>query len=217
MKQTYYFLRSAPYDYILPGRTLYQSFDDVARRKSDPPLRKNANVLFLEQIPHISAKQYLVLYAPSKRSKQTAEFFEKATMREEPLLAEIEYSMQQVIDEELFYDSTGKPDIMRARQSFVDSFIHNTLEEPYREVIGRIEKLLDQLKQEQYSTIMLISHGFFLKVIESYIRDKGIVDDPIQLKFYFTGETETFHFCEGFIAEQQNRHVRILSYVRNKI
>ena len=83
------------------------------------------------------------------------------------------------------------------------------------EVILRIEKIL-MLSKSGEENILFISHGFFLKVIEAYIRDKSIKENPINLLKYFDGSHETFKFCEGFVVIYEREEFVFRTYIRNK-
>lgn len=214
MKQTIYFIRGAPYKYLVKGENLYRSFDKVARKDFDPDLTSESKRFFFKNIPKDILSSNLIFHSPNKRSKNTALLISR-NVTELNLLSEINYSMKNFISEDEFFKDS-KPNVNRARKSFFYGLINNKLIEKYEEVIKRIEKLLIICCSSKKESILFISHGFFMKVIEVYIKDSKIKNDPNLLLNYFDGEKETFRFCEGFKLNYQNNKVTFDSYIRNK-
>lgn len=215
MKKTAYFLRSAPYNYIVPGKNLYQSFDLVARKKYDPHLIERAGDFFKQNVPKEVFHTQESFTSSDKRCIQTADFLE-VSYETSPLLSEVRYIMGNLIKESEFFEQNGKPNVNKARKVFVNNLIGNKLEESYASVISRIDKLMTIIKQNELTCITMFSHGFYLKIIEAYIKNPSIKDDPCKLLQYFNGSNETFRFCEGFKVEINNDNVKFIRYIRNK-
>src|SRR5258708_2194845 len=111
-----------------------------------------------------------------------------------------------------FYDANGKPYVDTALMLFVRNFIANQLIEKYGHCMTRIQSLFDYLESLPDTTIAIVSHGFFLKVIESYCKNPHIAKDPTSLLSCFSGEKQTYGFCDGFIATMRNKEI---AYERN--
>lgn len=188
-----YFLRSAPYNYIFDkARDLYENFDLVAKGAYNPSIDKSFNLNF-------KIKANLIFSSPSIRSIQTANLYGKE-YKEVNLLSEVRYKMSDFIFKNEFFDKKMEPNIDLARSKFVSALINSSLSENFNEVIDRIDKLFSLLKKEDVKIIICISHGFMLKIIESYIKDRRLKDNPKLLLKYFSGKKETFKFNSGFLV-----------------
>lgn len=209
-----YFLRSAPYKYAIKGEDLYDSFNEVAKKTHNPKLSSYAKNYLLTHVPDDAVVNSLVFYSPNFRSKHTAKLI-SPNIKKLPSLLEIGYQMEDFISkEEFFKDNT--PNVKLARMLFVNALVTNRLQEKYNSVLERIRDALDRCSKTQQTKIVVISHGFFLKVIEAFIRDPKIVRDPSRLIHYFDGTAETFKFCEGFVVEYDGKKFVFKLYIRNK-
>ncbi len=204
------FLRTAPYDYLIKGLNLCESFDAVAKKEIDVPLRDDARIIFENNFPKGIYGE--VFCSPRLRSKQTARFLTK-NPKSLAFLSEVSYSMGDFITQKVFFDKYNVPNLTRTRVAFVNALIKNKLQESYLEVILRVKKVLEKAISSDYDQIF-ISHGFFLKIIEAYIKDPSIEYIPSNLLKYFDGKKETFHFCEGFNAKISKNTIRFNSYIR---
>lgn len=208
-------IRSAPYDYLIKGKTLYESFDLVAQGKFSPKInneigRKLLGLIFKQE----NKNDIFVICSRRKRSIETAQIITKK-IRATNLLIEVDYKMGEFISETSFYGTHDKPDVDKARRSFVNALIHDKLQEKYNSVMSRIEKIVKVVSSADEKYIVLISHGFFMKIIEAYIRDPKIKNNPKKLLKYFSGRHETFHFCEGFVVGEQKGDFKFKKYIRN--
>lgn len=210
-----YFLRSAPYDYKIQKKSLYESFNEVAKRVVSPKLTNGARKTFFATVPDDVLLCREIFSSPNTRSVETARLISKHPKILSSLV-EIGYSMEDFISENEFLVD-NKPDVTRARQGFVNAFIQNKTKEKYLHVIKRIENVLSTCCLSGENKIAVISHGFYLKVIEAYIRDKSIKHYPNRLLNYFDGKKETFKFCEGFIIEIKKEKLIFVSYIRQNV
>ncbi len=214
MKKTIYFIRGAPYKYLIKGENLYRSFNKVAQRKFDPGLTNDSRKYFFSNVTREILSSKLIFHSPNKRSRKTALFVNKV-VNELKLLSEIDYAMENFVSENEFFVN-NEPDVNSARKNFVSALINNNLNESYKHVIERVEYLMSICINSKEETILFISHGFFLKVIEAYIKNPKIKNIPKLLINYFNGENETFKFCEGFKIDYQDNKFTFKSYIRNK-
>jgi broad specificity phosphatase PhoE len=213
IKKQIYFLRSAPYDYAIPGVNLYQSFNLVARKVLSPPIQENKIDNISRRLLYTLKDTQVVFSSAQKRSIDTAKLIGK-NVKVLDVLKEVEYFMEDFITEEEFYEN-GVANVQKARTAFVHGFIENKLQEKYVDVISRIEILLSILYNVPEDKVVLFSHGFYLKIIEAYIKEPEIKDNPNNLLSYFDGKSETFKFCEGFIITQENDTVTFDRYLKN--
>lgn len=215
MRKQIIFLRSAPYDYLMGENDLYDSFDLVARGTVDPGLNEGA----LEKLKQVSAKlpfKPCVVYSSGLlRSRQTARVIgAKVIVREE--LGEVKYRMKEFISRSDFYSLEARPNINKARRLFIKSLVNNKLSESYSQVMARAMALLTLIGREPYAKIGVVSHGFFLKIVESLIRDRTIETIPLRLLNYFNGQRETFKFGEGYCVRLAKNNFSFIGYIRNK-
>ena len=215
MNKQIFFIRTAPYTYKIKNHNLYESFNVVATRKKDISLRRDSSEYFLRNIPKVVFSIDLVFCSPTKRSIKTAKFItSKPQVFHE--LYEVFYSMNNFINEVEFFDADKKPNVQKARTGFVQGLINNRLQESYGQAIRRVEDILKILEQVTDGKVVVVTHGFFLKIIEAYIKDKSIKNNPRRLLKYFDGKKETFKFCEGFVVDYKNKKFVFDRYIRNR-
>jgi hypothetical protein len=192
MKKNIYFIRGNPYSYAQPRKDLYDSFDAVATDAVDPECTSMHRI---ESVIPKKGQKLSVFVSDRLRSVQTGKLYDARPIIL-PELHEIHYTMNQFITKADFFDGE-KANVDRARKAFVRALIHDQLGEPYLVLMNRIKKLFAIL-EEADSDCVCVTHGFLLKVIESFLHDPSIVTNPERLLKFFSGEKETFHFNEGF-------------------
>lgn len=207
MKKCIYFLRSGSYDYIQGINDLYTSFDLVARGITDPPLSSEGR-LQVQKLKKQIVNCQLVVCSPARRSQETAKILGDQ-IKVDSRLGEIVYSMSDFISQTDFYDAQGKPRVDRARKLFIEAFGNDRLGECYVDCIQRIESLLYYLESLPNSTIAVVGHGFFLKVVEIYLKRPQIKNDRKILLECFPVEKPAYEFCEGFVVKI-NRHEKTI-------
>lgn len=203
--KTIFFLRSAKYDYTIPGLDLYDSFNAVIKKEVIPEIIESKDD-YLSRLSKRIRSIPTVFSSPDQRCQKTAAFITKK-YRELHFLAEIEYVMEDFITKEAFF-SGGKPQVDLARKLFVQALIQNQLRESYTSVLSRIQELQLFLVMSRRSEVVCISHGFLLKVIEAYFRDPRIVVDPRLLLQYFDGTEQTYAFGKGFRVDFEHDLVK---------
>ncbi|MDO8503938.1 MAG: histidine phosphatase family protein [bacterium] len=214
MKKRIFIIRTTPYDYLIPGMNLYQSFNAVAKRKVEISVKPEAKEYFRKNLPIEILNTNSVYCSPRKRSIQTANFILSDPRVLEELI-EVKFEMEDFITEKGFYDKQGNANVQKARKAFVKALVNNKLGESYKEVIQRIESLLKMISQDRSNKILVFSHGFFMKIIEAYVKDSSVKNRSKNLLKYFDGSSETFKFCGGFILEFENGEFEFNSYIKN--
>ena len=188
------FVRTAPYEYNLFGKSLYESFDLVARKLYEPTLQRK---LSLPNLP----KPDTIFCSPRKRSIETAKaikqkFNPKSELRVTTLLREIDFSMSQFIAKAEFENVM----LAIARTKFIQAFARNKLDEKKEAVRARIDKLLGLVRKKS-GTVLCCSHGFFMKLVQIYLKDKTIFAKPKKLVKLFEPGKKPFDFLEYFVTE----------------
>lgn len=210
MTKQVFIIRTAPYDYQIDGKNLYQSFNAVAKREIEVSIKPAARDLLGTDLFFDIDSVYC---SPRKRSIQTAKLITSHPKVFEELM-EIGFKMEDFISEQNFYDKQGNPNVLVARKAFVKALIGSELKESYEEILRRIEFLLKLILEDKSDKVLIFSHGFFMKIIEAYIKDRSIQDNPKNLLKYFDGSSETFKFCEGFILELNDGKFEFNTYIR---
>lgn len=196
------FLRPLNYNYKIGDHDIYDSFDLVARRNVNPSIIPIDKATALSTAPDLLKQADVVYCSRAIRSQETAAFFSDTPITLP--VHEIEYSMSDFIPKEDFYLPDGSPDVNKARRLFFQAFTEDRLQESFQSVIDRIKYTLQVIKEVDSEFVAVITHGFLLAVIEAYIRDPSIEEDPKKLLDYYDGSTITFHFFEGFSAKIDN-------------
>lgn len=210
-----FIIRTAPYDYQIEGMSLYESFNAVAKRKIEVSINSKAAGYFDRKLSSKIVNISSVYCSPRTRSIETAKFVSQDPQIFNELI-EVKFRMEDFISEKDFFDKQGKPKVQKARKFFVFALINDNLEESYQEVMQRIELLIDKIKKDKSNKVLIFSHGFYMKIIEAYIRDNSIKSNPKKLLNYFDGSIETFKFCEGFILDQKNGKLVFNAYISDE-
>lgn len=207
MSKKVYLMRSAPYEYMVPGMNLYQSFDVIGKGEYEVEIDEPQLAHFAQKIPP-QLKNGVVLSSPRLRSVQTALLLTPRPVVAEEL-REVGYSMIEFISESEFFNADGSPNVTKARKAFVHALIEDRLSEKFAELIERIEKILARVVQMPNKKVVMISHGFFMKIFEAYMLDAEIKKEPRRLLKYFSGEKEAFHFGDVVEFEQKGNNLTV--------
>jgi hypothetical protein len=212
MTDLFYLIRPASYSYLLDGKDLYDSFDAVATNTIDvgiTPEAKPCNPPLTSPVGGTS-----ILCANDRRSFQTASLLTKYPLKLD-LLHEIRYEMSQVMSKTAFFGTGDKPDIIKARRSFAEALAKNRLTEKYPDVVNRAINLLNHVRDLDGEAAVLVSHGFFIKFVEIYLRRNAISHDAGLFLKYFNEDSSMFGFCEGFSARLNEGKFMFDRYLRS--
>lgn len=85
------------------------------------------------------------------------------------------------------------------RERFTERFITNSLLESRESIFKRIEAVMELLMDTDAESILLVSHSFFMKILEAFVTTQGkIKDQPELIKDFITPEQKTYEFGKGF-------------------
>ena len=202
-----YLMRSAPYEYLVPGMNLYESFNVVGKGDYEVEISEKEATIFVEKLSD-ELKCKTVFTSPRVRSQQTGKLLTSQPIVVEDL-REVLYNMDEFISEDDFFDTNGKPNVTKARKAFVKTLINDDLTEKFGSVIERIESLIKKVIDTDAEIIVMVSHGFFMKIFEAYVIDPSIKYEPNRLLKYFSGASETFAFGEKAKFMQEGNSVLI--------
>ena len=140
------------------------------------------------------AKLSIPIYCSSlKRGKETALEF-GITIKPISELNEIKFSLKSLLTKAEF-DKFGS-NLVRKR--FVEAFIKDELKEKRSEIKCRIDRIVKMLQDLSNGNYLLISHSFYTKVFEIYLKSPNLFDQPEIIRRYFNTTKKTYNFGEGF-------------------
>jgi len=138
-----------------------------------------------------------VLCSTLTRSQETALLL-RPRPKPTKLLNEIRFDLGQLLSEREFnaYGSS------LVRERFVQAFTEDSLLEQRVEVIRRVRALLGYLSSLEEGDILCVSHSFFMKVLEAYIKTGGELERRSELLANFIStKRHTYPYMEGFDFE----------------
>jgi broad specificity phosphatase PhoE len=84
------------------------------------------------------------------------------------------------------------------RQRFTEAFIKNELLESRQSIKARMVRLLSKLEKLPDGNYLLMSHSFFMKLLQIFLKHNDLFDNPKLLEDNFDYRKKTFNFGEGF-------------------
>lgn len=159
----------------------YEILDDLSTSRLDPSIAANSQELFIKAAKKIPLKNINFLYFnnsdfQSRRSRDSvlliAKVLQEKYKREIPIignpnLKEVNFSVQKILSRDRFLKK-GMPAV---RTALYQAMINNGPVEQIAEVYARIDSVFESLNkhQEKNQTVLLVTHDFYMRVIEVYI------------------------------------------------
>lgn len=85
------------------------------------------------------------------------------------------------------------------RKRFKEFFIADNLPQKRAELFSEIKKMLNEIQTSSNDTILVVSHSFRLKLIESYVKTNGDIEkNPALIHDYIYDDKKTYDFEQGF-------------------
>ena len=174
------------YDPTCGGRfSRYEGYDRIALGLEDPGILAGQKKLVTGDVR--------VLCSPRKRARDSVMGGKVETTH---LLDEVMFDLSELVGEEEYVRCGSN----LVRRRFVKAFENDELGEKRVEVKTRMERLLRRLKKEP-GEVLLVSHSFFMKILEIYLSHKKLFERPKILREYFNTDKKTYNFGEGFDFE----------------
>lgn len=184
----------------------YKILNDLATGRLDPSIAKNSKKLFFDATGSLPLKNIDAIYfnnsdSQSKRSKESAFLIGKILKEKynknvpilgNPNLKEIDFSLKDILPKEKFL----KLGMLAVRTALYNAIINQGPVEQIDHIYKRTKNVFNGLKKhhEKNQTIMLVSHDFYMRTVEVYLRKskdskKVNVDDleKTTLNTYFKG------------------------------
>lgn len=191
-----YFRKIAPYDPRLPGMSEYQSYDLVTRQVYSPEIIVSK---FLRPEPLDVAR---ILCSDAKRGIETAELFKTEKTDLIPLkeLREINFSLRSLLTEEEYISQGAN----LVRRRFMEAWVEDALGEKREQIRRRVGNLVEVMKGFKPLNTLVISHSFFLKIIETVVlHNVDIFNSPERISLYMSPNQKTYAFFGGFEMEYE--------------
>jgi broad specificity phosphatase PhoE len=133
-----------------------------------------------------------VFCSPALRAKESVE--SKMVLEE---LDEVGFALRKMVTRREF----EKYGSVIVRQRFLDGFVKDTLSEKRKEIKFRMDTLINKIRKLPAGRYLLISHSFFMKILEVYLQEKDLFEKPEKLSGYLNPRIRTYNFGEGFEFE----------------
>lgn len=170
---------------------------DLAQGKINPGIDELKTASLLSSIQNTGAflqKNISLVTSPILRAQETMQLFRKQfSLSSTPLifseLQEIQFSLSQI-----YVPDEKGINMSELNHAVLQAVIDGEHAEPLASIFLRITSLFEKLNRIE-GPILCVTHDFFMRGIELYIRHKGNVDS-VSPQELFT--TKTNHPCCGF-------------------
>lgn len=133
-----------------------------------------------------------------RRAKETAKLVARGLNISKTVftnqLAEVKFNLKKLLSEKEYLEFGS--DLVRKR--FIEAFVNDKLDESRSSIKKRINNLFKKLDVMSDGRYILISHSFFMKILEVYLENKDLFEDPKILESKFNYQKKTFDFGSGF-------------------
>ncbi|MEK7497973.1 MAG: histidine phosphatase family protein, partial [Patescibacteria group bacterium] len=180
-----YIRKTFKYNPCHSGLPKYESYEAVTRQTYSPEII----------MPEKHEKFDLPTFCSSLiRCVQTAKATSCGKTVELDDLREIKFSLHDLVSKKEF-ETDGS---VLVRKRFIEAFIKDTLLESRTQTKKRMDSLLKKLKNLPDRDYLLVSHSFYMKILQGYLCDKELFRKPRLLRKYFDPLVKTFENGEGF-------------------
>ncbi len=132
------------------------------------------------------------------RSKQTAQKIADRlgsyNIESLKTINEVKFDLNKLLSKKEFNKSGSN----LVRKRFINCFIEDNLTEKRENIKKRIHSLLSYLETLPDGNYLVISHSFFMKILETYLTHKNLFEKPEILKQTLNYHNKTYNFGEGF-------------------
>ncbi|PIR92794.1 hypothetical protein COT99_04175 [Candidatus Falkowbacteria bacterium CG10_big_fil_rev_8_21_14_0_10_43_10] len=178
-----YIICSAPVEYKINGHDIYDSFDLISQGKSSAPLGKNAKkIISKHNFPFNINKIKKIYTARRGQTVETAKLIIRIKQLSDvkvirlSCLNGVKFSMPQLISKKEFDNLEYQEAIKRARQEFAAKLYNNQLLESFDSVRRRLKEFL-YLVNKDGEEVLFISHSFYMRILEVYLKQPKALDD----------------------------------------
>ncbi|RJR28212.1 hypothetical protein C4564_05930 [Candidatus Microgenomates bacterium] len=190
-----YFRKILEYDPTFEGKyDEYDGYSKITLQKLDPEIIVNQHYK-LDLPKNVSQP---IFCSPLTRAKQTAQkHFKLDGIEVLEDLQEIKFDMHKLLSKQEY--KIEKSNLVRKR--FIEAFINDELSESSQTIQRRLDSVLSKVSHLEPGNYLVISHSFFLKILQCYLAEKDLFKKPALLKVRFNPNKKTFDFGSGFELE----------------
>lgn len=187
-----YFRKILKYDPTINGKySKYVGYSKITSQEIDPgiefPIEHSLNIPpSLE--PTVFSSKLL-------RSVQTVnQYFNEKEIIYLKELNEIQFELTSLLSKKE-YEEEGSNLV---RQRFIEAFIEDNLVEKRRETQARMDQLIKNFSSLKSGNYLVVSHSFFMKLLDIYLKNRNLFQQPTIIRKHFDFREKTFEFGEGF-------------------
>jgi len=152
----------------------YSKFMKLMLQKTDPTLARKNNCLNMIRIPRDIE---VIYHSPTKRARQTAEYIKERLDNKprvdsslEKELAEVKFS-KNILRKKEFENRDG---LRGVRKIILKRWYEGENIETFEDSLLRVKELHKFLCQSKEKSIIIISHGWYLRLLELYFKRRKI-------------------------------------------
>jgi len=152
----------------------YRKFMKFMLKKTDPPLAMRNICINLNAIPE---NVEVIYHSPTKRAQQTAEYIKERLDNKprvdsslEKELAEVKFT-KNILKKEEFKNREG---LQGCRKIILKRWYEGENIETFEDSLSRVKELHKFLCQSKEKSILIISHGWYLRLLELYFKRRKI-------------------------------------------
>lgn len=165
-------------DYERMNYDEFMRFMRFMRRMEDPSLSLEKKEIETNAII-INREQIDIIFPSSRRRAQESAEFIKTILPNSPkvnyklaeLIDEVEFS-EAILSEKEFNDKGG---LRGCRGLIIERWLHGEGAEPFQRTIDRINKLRQYLLESGFRNILVITHGFILRLIHLFYSNRIVL------------------------------------------
>jgi hypothetical protein len=196
-----FLLKVAPYG-LRGMQKDFTYYSDLAAQKISPPLLEGAQTHIIKSINGKIMRVDVLLCSPQERAIQTARilkenFFRGTEITVDNNLNEIPFSLGNIAPSS--YSST------EARKTFLSDFMSDSLLESRDQIKRRVKRVLRVRKGIR---VLMVTHTFFMKVVEAFAKYPDLFENPEKLKLCFSTGKKLVEYC-GMLKITGNKIVKI--------
>lgn len=187
------FRKIFPYNPTFGGKySVYQGYCLITLQTKSPGIEEELEIKILDKLENI------IFSSPLKRARETSRSIAKKYKSQKIIvleeLKEVMFDLKSLLTEEEYLKEGSN----LVRKRFIESFIKDQLVEKRAEIKSRVDSARDILSKYPVGNYLLISHSFFMKILQIYLKNNKLFDHPEILSKEFDYKLKTFEFGEGF-------------------
>lgn len=185
-----------PYDPTFNGqRSRYGGYCLITRGVLDPGILEKETGLVLPAVG------FPIFHPSTLRGRETAlkigQLLKTGQLEELSELNEVLFDLEAMMTEYEFEQSGSN----LVRERFCELFQADKLLESRASIKKRLNRFLDRLRRLPEGRYLVISHSFFMKLLQIYLKDQDLFNKPEVIVKYFDSRKKTFEFGQGFEFE----------------